>query len=69
MYVCLALNYDGVEVYLSTQISFGSHFWPVMTPEKLWAFLDVVMELNIPFVRGAHSPFSETANSCERYRS
>ena len=26
-------------------------FWPIKSPEKVWAFLDVVMELNIPFVR------------------
>lgn len=32
------------------KISFGSIFWPVKTPEKIWAFLDVVMELNHPFV-------------------
>lgn len=32
------------------QISFGSLFWPVKTPEQIWAFLDVVMERGIPFV-------------------
>ncbi|OSD03901.1 glycosyltransferase family 1 protein [Trametes coccinea BRFM310] len=31
-------------------ISFGSIFWPAKSPEILWAFLDVVMELNIPFI-------------------
>ena len=31
-------------------MSFGSIFWPVNTPEKVWTFIDVVMELNIPFV-------------------
>ncbi|KAI8969573.1 hypothetical protein BD414DRAFT_259276 [Trametes punicea] len=39
-------------------ISFGSVFWPVKTPEKLWAFLDVVMELNIPFMLSCASPFA-----------
>ncbi|KAL7281208.1 hypothetical protein ACG7TL_004516 [Trametes sanguinea] len=31
-------------------ISFGSVFWPAKSPEMLWAFLDVVMDLNIPFI-------------------
>ncbi|KAI0664707.1 UDP-Glycosyltransferase/glycogen phosphorylase [Cubamyces menziesii] len=39
-------------------ISFGSVFWPVKTPEKLWAFLDVVMERNIPFILSHASPFA-----------
>lgn len=34
------------------QISFGSIFWPLKTPEKVWAFLDVIMELKKPFVSG-----------------
>ncbi|KAH9925919.1 UDP-Glycosyltransferase/glycogen phosphorylase [Epithele typhae] len=38
-------------------ISFGSVFFPVKTPEKLWAFLEVVVELNIPFIMSAASPF------------
>ncbi|KAI0356302.1 UDP-Glycosyltransferase/glycogen phosphorylase [Trametes cingulata] len=36
-------------------IAFGSMFWP-NTPEKVWAFLDVVMELNIPFLLSHASP-------------
>ncbi|KAJ3015940.1 hypothetical protein NUW54_g916 [Trametes sanguinea] len=39
-------------------ISFGSIFWPAKSPEKLWAFLDVVMELNIPFILSHASPFA-----------
>ncbi|KAI0333570.1 UDP-Glycosyltransferase/glycogen phosphorylase [Cubamyces sp. BRFM 1775] len=39
-------------------ISFGSIFWPVKTPEKLWAFLDVVIERNIPFILSHASPFA-----------
>lgn len=31
------------------QISFGTVFWSA-EPEKIWAFVDVVMEQNIPFV-------------------
>ncbi|KAI0769586.1 hypothetical protein BD413DRAFT_493271 [Trametes elegans] len=31
-------------------ILLGSISWPVMTPEKLWVFLDVVMKRNIPFI-------------------
>ncbi|KAH9901483.1 UDP-Glycosyltransferase/glycogen phosphorylase [Cubamyces lactineus] len=41
-------------------ISFGSMFWPVKTPEKLWAFLDVVIERNIPFILSHASPFAGT---------
>ncbi|KAH9895042.1 UDP-Glycosyltransferase/glycogen phosphorylase [Cubamyces lactineus] len=39
-------------------ISLGSHFWPVKSPEKLWAFLDVVIERNIPFIL-SHAPYTE----------
>ncbi|CDO72764.1 Glycosyltransferase Family 1 protein [Trametes cinnabarina] len=41
-------------------ISFGSIFWPLKSPEKLWGFLDVVMELNIPFLLSHASPFADT---------
>ncbi|KAI0631466.1 UDP-Glycosyltransferase/glycogen phosphorylase [Trametes polyzona] len=46
------LKTDGEKslLYVVMQISFGSLFWPVKTPEKMWAFLDVVMEKNIPFI-------------------
>ncbi|KAI0633610.1 UDP-Glycosyltransferase/glycogen phosphorylase [Trametes polyzona] len=37
-------------------ISFGSMFWPAKSPEKIWAVLDVVMELNIPFILSSASP-------------
>ncbi|KAI0356299.1 UDP-Glycosyltransferase/glycogen phosphorylase [Trametes cingulata] len=39
-------------------ISFGSVFWPVKTPEKMWAVLDVIMELNIPFILSHASPLA-----------
>ncbi|KAI0738932.1 UDP-Glycosyltransferase/glycogen phosphorylase [Daedaleopsis nitida] len=39
-------------------ISFGSILWPVKTPEKLWAFLDVLMELNLPFILSYASPLA-----------
>ncbi|KAI0674843.1 UDP-Glycosyltransferase/glycogen phosphorylase [Trametes maxima] len=39
-------------------ISFGSIFWPVKTPEKLWAALDVVMEKKIPFILSHGSPMA-----------
>ncbi|TFK89457.1 glycosyltransferase family 1 protein [Polyporus arcularius HHB13444] len=39
-------------------ISFGSIFWPVKTPEKMWAFLDVIMELKKPFILSHASPFA-----------
>ncbi|TBU44934.1 UDP-Glycosyltransferase/glycogen phosphorylase [Dichomitus squalens] len=39
-------------------ISFGSIFWPVNKPENVWAVLDVVMELNIPFIMSHASPFA-----------
>ncbi|EIW63121.1 UDP-Glycosyltransferase/glycogen phosphorylase [Trametes versicolor FP-101664 SS1] len=38
-------------------ISFGSIFWP-KAPEKLYAVLDVVMELGIPFILSHASPFA-----------
>ncbi|RPD78353.1 UDP-Glycosyltransferase/glycogen phosphorylase [Lentinus tigrinus ALCF2SS1-7] len=38
--------------------SFGSIFWPARSPEKLWAFLDVVMELNHPFILSHASPLA-----------
>ncbi|KAL7281194.1 hypothetical protein ACG7TL_004502 [Trametes sanguinea] len=37
-------------------ISFGSFFGPARSLEKLWAFLDVVMELGIPFLLSLASP-------------
>ncbi|KAI9066615.1 glycosyltransferase family 1 protein [Trametes sanguinea] len=37
-------------------ISFGSFFGPANSLEKLWAFLDVVMELGIPFLLSLASP-------------
>ncbi|KAK7681774.1 hypothetical protein QCA50_015121 [Cerrena zonata] len=40
-------------------ISFGSIFWP-MDPEKIWAFLDVVMEKQLPFIFSHASPFGHT---------
>ena len=32
------------------QISFGSLFWPAKSPEKVWAVVDVLIELDVPFV-------------------
>ncbi|KAI9066606.1 glycosyltransferase family 1 protein [Trametes sanguinea] len=53
-------------------ISFGSFFWPAKSPEKLWAFLDVVMELNIPFILSTASPLAgplpdEVSNKVKSY--
>ncbi|KAI0745365.1 UDP-Glycosyltransferase/glycogen phosphorylase [Earliella scabrosa] len=39
-------------------ISFGSMLWPVKTPEKVWAFLDVLMELKLPFILSHASPMA-----------
>ncbi|CDO72757.1 hypothetical protein BN946_scf184994.g10 [Trametes cinnabarina] len=36
-------------------ISFGSMYWPG-SPETLWAFLDIVMELHIPFLLSHAAP-------------
>ena len=47
---CDALDSCARAQHCLSKISFGTIFWPVMTPEKLWAWLDVLMELNIPFV-------------------
>ncbi|CAL1707825.1 unnamed protein product [Somion occarium] len=38
-------------------IAFGSLYWPT-EPEKIWAFLDVVMEKKIPFILSHASPFA-----------
>ncbi|CAL1714247.1 unnamed protein product [Somion occarium] len=38
-------------------LAFGSVCWPA-EPEKLWAFLDVVMEQKIPFILSHTSPFA-----------
>ncbi|KAI0790603.1 UDP-Glycosyltransferase/glycogen phosphorylase [Abortiporus biennis] len=43
-------------------ISFGSFFWPT-DPEKLWVFLDVLMEKNIPFIMGSASHRSDVPES------
>ncbi|RDX50057.1 UDP-Glycosyltransferase/glycogen phosphorylase [Lentinus brumalis] len=43
-------------------ISLGSIFWPVKTPEKMWAFLDVIMELKKPFILSHASPFASIPN-------
>ncbi|KAH9940501.1 UDP-Glycosyltransferase/glycogen phosphorylase [Epithele typhae] len=40
-------------------MSLGSAFWPVSSPEKLWAVLDVIMELNIPFIFSHASPMAQ----------
>ncbi|KAH9925921.1 UDP-Glycosyltransferase/glycogen phosphorylase [Epithele typhae] len=42
--------------YSLLYISFGTIFFPSKTSEKLWAFLDVVMELDIPFLMSRASP-------------
>ncbi|KAH9914496.1 UDP-Glycosyltransferase/glycogen phosphorylase [Epithele typhae] len=39
-------------------MSFGSIFWPVGSPEKVWAFLDVLMEMDIPFIMSHASPMA-----------
>ncbi|KAM5530920.1 hypothetical protein V8D89_015410 [Ganoderma adspersum] len=39
-------------------ISFGSMFWPSTKPENVWAVLDVLIELNIPFILSHASPFA-----------
>ncbi|KAI1796353.1 UDP-Glycosyltransferase/glycogen phosphorylase [Ganoderma leucocontextum] len=39
-------------------ISFGSIFWPSGNPDSIWAVLEVIMELNIPFILSHASPFA-----------
>ncbi|CAL1707824.1 unnamed protein product [Somion occarium] len=39
-------------------IAFGSLYWST-EPEKIWAFLDVVMEKKIPFILSHASPFAQ----------
>ncbi|PSR79622.1 hypothetical protein PHLCEN_2v6923 [Hermanssonia centrifuga] len=43
-------------------ISFGSVFWSV-EPEKIWAFLDVMIEKKIPFIMSHGSPFAQVPDS------
>ena len=43
-------------VWPFSQISVGSIFWPLNKPENIWAILEVVSELNIPFVSALHRP-------------
>ena len=54
LYVSLVLRSSSTPRYYAhlrtLQISFGSIFWPINAPENIWAFLDAVMELKIPFV-------------------
>ncbi|TFK84851.1 glycosyltransferase family 1 protein [Polyporus arcularius HHB13444] len=44
-------------------ISFGSVYWPITAPEKLWAFLDVVMERDIPFILSHASPWAQVPDT------
>ncbi|KAI0745369.1 UDP-Glycosyltransferase/glycogen phosphorylase [Earliella scabrosa] len=39
-------------------ISFGTIFWPLKTPEKMWAFIGVLMERGIPFILSHASPMA-----------
>ncbi|KAI0071139.1 UDP-Glycosyltransferase/glycogen phosphorylase [Panus rudis PR-1116 ss-1] len=38
--------------------SLGTFWWPTTEPEKAWAFLDVVMQKNIPFIMSVASPLA-----------
>ncbi|KAK7682538.1 hypothetical protein QCA50_014338 [Cerrena zonata] len=49
------LETDGPESLL--YISFGSIFWSTQ-PEKIWAFVDAVIERNVPFIFSHASPFA-----------
>ncbi|KAK7681776.1 hypothetical protein QCA50_015123 [Cerrena zonata] len=49
-----SLETDGPDSLL--YISFGSLYWPAKT-EDIWAFLDIVMEKNLPFIFSHGSPF------------
>ncbi|KAH9849890.1 UDP-Glycosyltransferase/glycogen phosphorylase [Lenzites betulinus] len=59
---------DSIQVFLDSTletsgeksllyIAFGSVYWPPKA-ENIWAFLDVVMELNIPFILSHSSPMA-----------
>ncbi|KAJ3487391.1 hypothetical protein NLI96_g3558 [Meripilus lineatus] len=43
-------------------MAFGSIFWSV-EPEKIWAFVDVLIEKKIPFVMSHASPFASVPDS------
>lgn len=52
LYVCHSsslFQYVRLIFCVCSQIAFGSLYWST-EPEKIWAFLDVVMEKKIPFV-------------------
>ena len=67
LYVCDHLVFKhGCHAHMNVaQISLGSFFWPVNTPEKMWAFLDIVMELQIPFVSVSHQRSCGRTDHCE----
>ncbi|KAI0760255.1 UDP-Glycosyltransferase/glycogen phosphorylase [Fomes fomentarius] len=63
----LSSESDGIQTFLDdtlkscgeqslVYISFGSMLWPAKSPEKIWAFVDVLTELNIPFILSTASP-------------
>ncbi|KAH9895041.1 UDP-Glycosyltransferase/glycogen phosphorylase [Cubamyces lactineus] len=39
-------------------VSMGSMFWPAACPEKMWTLLDVLMEMNVPFILSHASPMA-----------
>ncbi|KAH9930284.1 uncharacterized protein B0H18DRAFT_873192, partial [Fomitopsis serialis] len=49
LYATMASHGERSLVYVSSQISFGTIYWP-LEPEKLSAFLDIVISMRIPFV-------------------
>ena len=56
LYVSVLIFYVHVFTENSrVQFSFGSFFWPVSTPHYVWAFLDIVMDLQIPFVSNGNA--------------
>ncbi|EMD37929.1 glycosyltransferase family 1 protein [Gelatoporia subvermispora B] len=48
--------------YKAQEVSFGSLWWPTDTT-KLWAFLDVVMDMKIPFIMSHASPLAQVPDT------
>ena len=68
IYVSDSSHYDSDETDLgSPQISFGSIFWSA-EPEKIWTFVEVIMEKKLPFV-SISTPLTKMTLMSSRRRS
>ena len=69
LYVCLARSPTlAPPIELMIQFSLGTAWWP-SNPEKVWSFLDILLEKQIPFVSFSRSPCSARPDQSHLYRS